>query len=396
MMWVPLRYLRGYRRITFRSPFAERILRFTVQKNIPVWGIRKEEESLSFCITRYHRRYLDPFFQSLRENESQTEEEKGFFQLWKRILQRPGMLLGLLLFALSLYASSLFVWSVEVEGNVSLSDRELREQLEALGLREGAGIGDLDLTDLGFAIQIQNPALSFASVRFVGTRAVVEVREREAEPPREEKAAMQNLVAKISGRILRYEVLEGRIQVARDDYVTEGDLLISGVVERANGTFSTVCAEGRVFAETQREFVCRIPLEQEELSYTGREAQRNAFSVLGILFPSVGKGAPFSSYETVVTEEAVSLLGKKLPVRWIRTDYLETAIKNRTVTVDRARILAYDKYEEYKRDIFASDTQILEETVFVEETEEGITLRVNLVLSEDICRPLPFNCVTLP
>ena len=395
-MWEFLRYLRGYYKITFRSPAAERILRYTVGKNIPIWEIQKEEGSLSFCITHYHKKYLAPFFSSLLREESYEEEERGILRLWKKIVRHPGLVAGAVFFALSLYASSLFVWSVEIQGNANLSEWELREEIKKLGLREGARLDSLNASDLSFSIQIQNPKLSFASVRFVGTRAVVEVREREELERKEETVGMQNLVAKISGRILRYEVLEGRIQVARDDYVTEGDLLISGVINRANGTFSTVCAEGRVFAQTEREFVCQIPLEEEEVVYTGREETRETFSLLGISFPFFSTAFPFDSFETVVTKEQVNLFGKNLPLWVTRTEYLETEEKIRRITVDRARILAYDKYEEYKRGTFASDTEILEESVFFEETEQFITLRVNLVLSEDICRPLPFNCVTIP
>jgi len=238
---------------------------------------------------------------------------------------------------------------------------------------------------------VKNPEFSFLSVNLIGTVARIEVREREQVEKTKPEEQLSNQVAKIAGKIVRYEVLAGEIQVKIGESVPQGTLLISGVRENKSGGFTALNARGRVFAETSRCFRETIPLKQVETLYTGREKTRDSYEILGILFGNVSDSdPPFSSFECLEITEDVSLFGKELPITKKSLVFMETREKNEVVTVDRAKILAYDKYEEYKRDIFAFDDEILEENVTFSQSENAVTITAEILAIENICTEKPF------
>ncbi len=389
------RFLTGFYRITFRSPQPERLLNYTLRQNIPIWNIQKREDSLSFSITPIHRRFLAPFLSGVSEKEAVSSEPCGFLKWLGLYRLRYGLILGLLCFFLLLSLSGLFVWTVEVEGNVWISEEQIREKSAQLGLRPGARISDFEPAEFALSFQVENPQFSFVSLNIIGTRAILSVREREEVekvPVMYDGAA--NLTSSVSGEILRYEVLSGQICVKRGDVVPQGALLVSGVVEQSNGAFKTVTAKGRVFAKTERYFEVSIPFSETKVGYTGREEVKKRYEILGFSLPSpLFDETDFSSFETTEEQEWLSVWGRKIPILCYTRTYHETAEENRALTVDRAENLAYDKYEEYKRDTLLPGYEILEENLAVTHSEEGVALTVELVLSENIARTSPFSCL---
>ena len=388
------RYLFGSFRIRFFSFRPERLLSFALKKNLPLWNIERQEECVSFSVSLFHRRHLADFFKTLHTGERMEEKRDGILLFWDRFGKRWGFFAGLLFFFSALFLSTKFVWSVDVVGNVWMTETEIREKLEEVGLKPGSRISKIQPTNLALRFQVENQEFSYVSVNLIGTCAKVEVREREWMESEKEKELPRNLVAKSAGKVIRFESLSGKICVERGSFVSEGTLLISGVVENACGSVSLTSAKGRVFAETEHLFEEYIPFSMNQTVYTGREKVVKTYSVLGIKLPSLFSDTEvFKSQEILEKEENLSVFNRRLPILCRETTVLETEEKNSVITVDRAKNLAYDKYEEYKRDTFSSDTEILEETIRFTQDENGITITVTLRAVEDICRELPFSYV---
>ncbi len=391
------RYVLGYYRIRFYSSRPERVLNFALKQNIPIWGICREETSVSFSLHFYHRLALEPFCSALGHGEEIREEQKGFPALVSRFKKRWGFFLGLALFFLALAVSTQFVWNVEVIGNVNLTQHQIRKALSQAGLSPGKVISKIDQDEFAMQFQIEHSEFSYVSLNIIGTRALVEVREREKVTQEIADDIPTNLVSSISGKIVRYEVLSGQAAVTRGETVPRGALLISGVMERSNGAFSVVRAKGRVFAETERYFEEKVLFSQVEKHYTGKEKIHRTYQILGFsLSLPGGEKKPWDCCEELVSEENLSFFGRALPIVCREVVYLETREETEVFNIDRARNFAYDKYEQYKRDTFAPGYEILEENIEFSQDEEGITITVSLRLIEDIAEEKPFSCATLP
>ena len=383
----------GYERLTFSSKEPERILNFALSYNVPVWEIAREGESVSFSVSRLSLRFFRSFEKNLRKGETLSRKKRGSLRFVQLFGKRIGFYLGLLFFFSVLLFSTNFIWSVQVKGNESYTENEIRQKLAKIGIAPGTWKKDVDTLDSSLRFQVENPEFSFLSVNLIGTVAFVEVRERETIEKEKEEEILSNQVAKTAGKIVRYEVLSGQIEVKVGESVPKGSLLISGVRENKSGTFSALRARGRVFAETVRRFKETIPFEQTETVYTGRETVENSYEILGFTLGKSGAAeSPYTSFETMEFSEDVTFFQWELPIVRKSLVFAETEEKNEVLTVDRARILAYDKYEEYKRGTFASDTSITEENVTFSQDENGVTIEVEILAVEDICEEKPFLC----
>ncbi len=390
-----LRYFLGYIRFTFFSEHPERVLQYCLQNNLPVWKIDRQGESeISLCILLPRGKNLQFFFdQKLKSGESYRREVLGFPHLLSRYRHRYGFFLGAALAVLLLYFSTCYLWAVEIRGNVLIPDSEIRNQLAQSGVAPGVLKSGIDQSKKELEFAVIHPEYAYVSINLIGTKAVVEVREQE---PLQEKVSYEgasNLVAGISGEIVRFEVLSGQIAVKKGDPVPAGKLLISGIVENKNGSFHTVRAAGRVFAKTEREFEVLIPFEQEETVFTGKEKEICTYSVLGLDFCFSGKNIPYDQSESTLSEERMTVFGVELPILIKKQTVRETVKLRNAINIDRATNLSYDSYNQYKREILPPDTEILEENISVTEEETGVRLHARLSLCENIVREQPFEII---
>ncbi len=197
-----------------------------------------------------------------------VSELKGLWGLLYRYRRRYGIFLGMLLFAATVFLSGRVVWSIRVEGNERVSDREVIEQLRVCGLSVGSELSELNTAAVEHRMIILSDDISWISVNMMGTVAQVEVRESEPIPEQTRWDAAE-LVAARGGTVEALEDIRGNLLVKIGDDVAEGDVLVSGMYESENGERRYALAGGKVLARTERDFSVEIPLKYEKKAYTG-------------------------------------------------------------------------------------------------------------------------------
>ena len=80
-----------------------------------------------------------------------------------------------------------------------------------------------------------------------------------------------NLVAAKSGIINDIKVEQGEVLVNINDYVNEGDILVTGVINYNEETKRTTCASGEIYATTWYTVDVKIPFEYSEYEETGKK-----------------------------------------------------------------------------------------------------------------------------
>ena len=90
-----------------------------------------------------------------------------------------------------------------------------------------------------------------------------------------------DLVATKSGVINDILVSEGEIKVNINDYVREGDILVSGVITYNEEDKGYTCASGRIYATTWYTASVSIPLEYKEYVETGKKKYNIVWEVDG-------------------------------------------------------------------------------------------------------------------
>ena len=90
-----------------------------------------------------------------------------------------------------------------------------------------------------------------------------------------------DLVAKKSGVINDILVSDGEIKVNINDYVREGDTLVSGIITYNEEDKRYTCASGRIYATTWYTASVSIPLEYKEYVETGKKKYNIVWEVDG-------------------------------------------------------------------------------------------------------------------
>ena len=258
----PFWFLTGYCRLHYPRDLSARIINDCSERGLVYRGGEFSEEEFSFVCSLRTAKRLERIYPPLRR------ETHGSPSLIKRYRGRPGVLAGLLLSVLLVWASGRVVWQIRIDGNEHTTDQEIIEQLKSCGMEVGDRISSLNTAALENRMLIESESISWISINLRGTVAQVEVREI-LPTPEEEHYDAANLVASRPGIIEWLEDTRGNVSIQIGDVVGEGDLLVGGLYAPEGGGLRYTVAKGKVIAKTEREFAVQIPRVYEKKTYTG-------------------------------------------------------------------------------------------------------------------------------
>lgn len=278
----------------------------------------------------------------------------------ERIRHRTGLAAGIVLSAFLIFASSFFVWEIRVEGNETLSEKEVIEMLEKAGFYEGMLKKTVDVKRVTDRVLINEDEVSWMAINFDGTVAHVEMKEAKIATPVPKKENV-NLVASANGIILRVDAHEGGTRVSKGESVTKGQLLISAFVDKRTGGSLLRGARGFVWANTERKFYVSVPLDYKEKKYTENIKNEYSFTFLGktLKISNPLKQIP-KQREYKKLENKMSLMQKiVLPVtaKMVRrSEYTEyVARRTKEMALEEARKTAKQRLHETSPDFVLLD-----------------------------------------
>lgn len=183
---------------------------------------------------------------------------------------------GLCITLLSL--SSMFLWSIDIEGNENISDGEIMRALSECGVEYGAFWPALSSEEVRSSILMKMPDIAWMSLNVSNSRAVVVVHERIEKPEIINEKEPCDIIAEKSGIITKLSVLEGKQLVYAGDTVVKGDILVSALMDSETGDDRYVRAMAIVEADTWYEISAQTPLyEERKVEKTGKDSD---FSVV--------------------------------------------------------------------------------------------------------------------
>lgn len=163
--------------------------------------------------------------------------------------------------------------------------------------------------------------LEWMEIEIVGTKVVVKIEERKLNKE-EQNYPKQNIIAKKSGIIKSVKSKEGVIVKNVNDYVSKGDIIISGTIMDTyeENVKDIVSARGEVYAEVWYTVSMEYPLVHSNQSLTGK--QKNLFKIQFLnnkisLFD-------FNKYKNYQSDEKTIFDNKLLPIKLLRVKEYET------------------------------------------------------------------------
>lgn len=262
MLVVPwIRWMRGIVEFKIQGEHSERFLNLLRKNNIPVFHIKRVNESV-FAET-FFRKYQEirPFVRKTHV-KVQIKSRKGFPFWVQKYAKRLGVLFGVLLFLGTVSLSGQFIWDITLDGVETLNEEDVFETLSELGLQRGKWKHSLDAEQIAMQLRHNYKEIGWATVNIVGSIAQVEIDERlEGEEIVEDKTPC-NIVASRGGQIVQMEVYDGQKVLDKGSAVKKGDLLVSGIVKGSKENLILRHAKAKVLAEYSESHQVCIPMNQ--------------------------------------------------------------------------------------------------------------------------------------
>ena len=393
------RYLTGVVTIEASGPTVERFINLCMTRGIGLWDIRWRRGRIQahMAVRDFFR--LRPLARQTR-TRVRVRRRWGLPFLWGRARRRKVLLAGVLAFLLTAYAASQFVWFVEVRGTKELQPAQVREAAAALGLRPGTYRAGVDVDALERSLRAQLGETSAVLIRFVGTRAIIQVVERTLPPPDRGQHDPADLVALRPGRVKTLAVYMGLPEVGEGDLVEAGQVLVRGLLAPGVGRGALelrpdeavpVRARGLVKAETWRDVYVEVPLLQQVRRPNGRRvtSYELKWGRRDIIMP--GRSVDTGSYQ--VDRRVWPLLTGRIlggPVEWVETTFTGMDVEPARLSPERATQAAEAAVVEAVRQGLAPRAEIQGVSrQVVWQTAQGMGIRFLVTIQEDIAVPRP-------
>ncbi len=318
-----LNFTRGYVNVKVTGGHLERFINICTCENINIWNVKaRGSDTLTACVS------VKGFFllkNICRKTGTKIHilSKKGMPFLSLRLRKRIGLLLGFAIFLIASFWLFSHIWYIDVDTSTTIPREELIHQLELSGIYKGTPLRDIDPNKVQAHMLSLNSRLAWAWPHVRGNSLYLEVREKVAVPEILPTNPC-NIVASHSGLITSMLVKEGRHVVTENMYVSEGQLLVGGIMDSVAMGVRYVHADAEIWATTEESLTETFSLMANETKQTGNKSVRYTlkFGSFPVSTPLIGKS--FSAYETIDSEKVFHIGSVYFPISLIKTEYMET------------------------------------------------------------------------
>lgn len=264
----------GYLKLEVYGADLNRFLNLCASENILFWGhhrISVDRMTLFIPVRAFYRM---PHIARRCFCRVHILKRFGLPFLIHKIKPRTALILGVCLFLLCAWVSSLFLWEITISGPTEIPHARIRHTLSEHGVSPGAYTKSLDLEHIKNQILLEMPDLIYLGINLHGSHAEVIVRDRTRPPSIVDETGFANIVATQGGVIERVVVYEGTPEVKKGDLVTPGQILANGYMTGRSGVTVSTRARADVYARTWDQTQAIFPLSVSERYPTGEKRTR--------------------------------------------------------------------------------------------------------------------------
>lgn len=311
------RFLTGYVVFSGNGGFPERFINLCSLNGISLWDTRCSSGRLTSktTINGYKNIRICAKKSGIK---LRIDKKCGLPFIIKPYIQRKGLLIGAMISLVLICILSSCIWTIEVTGNEKFTDEQILAIAENHGVYIGAFHKNLDIKEIRTRIKNETDGVNWFSVNTDASHAVLQVSESSGTTQIIDTAEPCNIVSDVSGEVLKIETKAGTPVPLIGSAVSEGDLLISGVCEKSDGTPYFVHARGTATIRTDKK--CEIILPATINAEKTKELKCRYYAyIFGVKIPL---GFIPDGIKIRTSDSMLRYKGKTLPAGII-TDYYE-------------------------------------------------------------------------
>jgi len=389
-----LKYLQGYVRVRLTGYAPERFLNLCSNHNILIWNLEYHQEQYEFCISLKGFRQLKPILKKTRTRIIILERFGLPFCIHK-YRKRKLFFLGIVACAFILYMMSLFIWNIDIQGNLHRTDGTIIKFLEENNVYHGIRKSKLDCVALEELLRSEFDDIIWTSVKIQGTRLIIDIQEnlvsnKNAESKQSAEATSSSLVANKDTKIYSILTRNGTPLVEKGSVVAKGDMLVEGKIPIYNDNgevdhYQYCEADADILGITTYTYSNELSMNYEDKVFSGEEKEcyKLRFFKKWITFP-FGKH-DFAHYEKITTEIPLKL-GESfyLPVVLYKEVSKEYVIEPKIYQKSEAEGILREKLMEFCEKLEQKGVQIIENNVIIVAEGKRCTAKGELIVIEPI------------
>lgn len=375
-----IRLLRGYVVFQIFGKFPERFINVCIQRGRFIFDAVPGKECFTASLLLSDYRCIRPLARRSGVR-LKVKERHGLPFFLSRYKNRKGILYGALAYLLIIIIMQSFVWTVDINGIKTLSTSQMESILAENGLETGAFKGGLDLHFTERNIMQRVDKISWMSINIIGTKAEVEIKEKEVKPDIIESDVPCNVKAKCDGLIVSMNVKRGSTEIPVGSAVKEGQLVVSGVVKNNLDDIFFVHADAEIMAQTtgKENFYCSKNLQYKTVSEINK---RRNFDFFWLSIP-IKVSSVSGEYTSLTTCKRLKLNNTSMPVGI--TEEICTSYKEVNFTRDETSAQKTLMADEALYRLFVlKDCEEVEVSTDFRENEENFCYEVVYTCLEDI------------
>lgn len=371
-----IRFFRGYVFFTCWGGFPERFINLCSLNGISLWDVRSAGGILTAKTTIKCYKNIRPCARKAGM-KIKIKKKYGFPFFIKPYIERKGIAAGMVISAVMLIFLCSCVWTIDVTGNYNFTQEQILSIAESYGIYPGAFKRNIDAKEIKTDIKSKIKGISWFSANANGANISLEVTESKGSDKIIDFTTPCNIISGIDGELLSLESHAGSPAVKPGNAVTKGDLLISGVMEKSDGSSYFVHARGTAVIRTNRNISLSIPYNTNIQRITDLK-KRYTVSMFGLNIP-LGFGSV--SDIQLSRHSMLDFRNTALPVGIITDSYIFISEEKTKLTENQAVLLSCFS-------VFSQEMEIMKnavtetKTVQVQNSNDSMSMVINYINHE--------------
>ena len=282
----------------------EKFLNLINLEKIFIWDVQKLGEDIIELKINAKK------FKSIRHIARKTgtsvviTNKKGFPFLYKKLLKRKSLLVGLILFLSIQFIFASIIWDIRIIGNNDVSTEKILQSLKESGLKTGVLKYKIDRNHIINNLILQNPEIAWAGMKIKGTKVIITVVER-TQIPEIEDTDPCNIIASKDGIVEEIIILKGEGVVKKGDLIKKGQILIKGISGDSDFDNNFIHAKGTVKARVFYNKRIKVPLTKIIDKETGRTSMLIKIKFKNCEIPIKKVGPVFNKYRSEIEKKTI-------------------------------------------------------------------------------------------
>ena len=331
---ILLKYIMGYVRIVVEGYYIERFINICTTNKILIWNLKREKG------VKLHLNIgIQDFYRAVKVAKKlkckvKIEKKRGIPFFVNKYRKRKIFLISLVIIMIILYASSNYVWNIEIQIEDDLQLENIEQDIKLSGLEIGMRKSQINTQEIVNKIRLKRDDISWIGISIDGTNAIVKAVKAKAAPELIDEKEYCNIVAKKGGIITQIIAQNGTAQVKVGDQVEEGQVLIQGTMEGKYTGTRYVHSLGEVKAVVQYTKTEQFPLKEEQKIKTGNTEEKYRIKFNNFQINFYKTLSKFKIYDTIEDEKKFRIFSNlylPISVTKITNEELEKFSKEYTI-----------------------------------------------------------------